>query len=109
MYTKIVKNKSLAFVGFLQATGVAIYCGGIGYLMINGDEIFGVIDSFVGPAMFLILFVVSALVTSLMVFYQPVILFWDKKKVRDAISLVGFTAAWLLLYLIIVLFLVSFS
>lgn len=104
---KWFKEKSLVTVGFLQATAVALYCLLIGLLIINGEQIFGTPDSFLGPAMFLVLFVVSALVVALFTLAYPIMLFWDEKKTKEALKLIGYTVIWLIFYIVSIMVVLS--
>lgn len=88
--------------GLYQALGVAIYCSLVGLIFWRGDKWIGS-PGFAGPVMVLILFVVSALICALIVFYKPYNLFFKDKK-RQAIDLVLSTTAWLFVILILLLF-----
>lgn len=88
--------------GFLQALGVAAYCTAVGLLMFNIERFMDNKPNFFGPVSFLLLFSVSALVCGLLVFYNPYILFFEKKK-KQAIDLVLYTTAWLFAFLIVFL------
>jgi len=92
------KKFSLGFIAFLQATGLVVYCGLVGLLFWQGDKWVGVPFTFLGPAMFLVLFVASALISALLVLSYPFILFWEKKQTAKALRLVAYTTAWLILY-----------
>jgi len=102
----MIKKSTLKFsptlVGFFQALGVTIYCSFIGLLFWKGDEIFGKPDRYVGPVAFLLLFIASAMICALMVFYQPYLLFFDGKK-KEALGTVVNTAAWLFIAAILFL------
>ncbi len=90
-----MRKFSLGFIAFLQATGLVIYCSLIGLLFWQGENLFGPPFTFLIPAMFLVLFVVSAIISALIVLGYPFILFWEKKKTIEALKLVIFTAGWL--------------
>lgn len=83
-------------LGFLQALGVTVYCAFVGVIFWKGNEIFGKPDLYVGPVTFLLLFIASAMVCALMVFYQPYLMFFSGKK-KEAAETVVNTAAWLFL------------
>jgi amino acid permease len=87
--------------GFFQALGVTIYCSLIGILFWKGNEIFGRVDSYFGPLMFLMLFSVSVLICGLLVFYKPYLLFFDGKK-KQAIEVVASTAVFLFSFVLVV-------
>ena len=89
--------------GFLQALGVTLYCSFVGVFFWKGNEIFDKPDRYIGPVMFLLLFIASAMICALMVFYKPYLLFFDGKK-KEALEVVVNTAAWL--FMAFILFLV---
>lgn len=84
--------------GFLQASGITLYCSLIGMIFWKGDEIFGKVANYFGPVAFLLLFSLSALVCGLVVFYKPYKLFFDGKK-KEAVDLVLYTTVFLFFYL----------
>lgn len=100
-----MKKKSLFFVGFLQAFSLTIYCSLVGLLFWRGEKWFGPIKYYLGPVLFLVIFVVSALICGLLAFGYPVVLFWEKKKTSEALKLVGYTAAWLCFFILLIIFL----
>ena len=107
----LFKNKkfSLSFLAFFQALGLVVYCGLVGLFFWQGERWFGPMVSYWGPVFFLVLFVVSALISALMVLGYPFILFWEKKQTIEALKLVIDTTIWLAFFtfLIILLFLVA--
>jgi hypothetical protein len=101
------KKFSLSFIAFLQALGLVAYCSLVGYFMWQGENIFGPPYYFLGPTMFLVLFVASALISALLILGYPFILFWEKKELIKALKLVVFTIGWLLLF--VFLFIVALT
>lgn len=98
-----MKNlSSIKVLGFLQALGVAAYCGFVSLIMTRGDEVFGQMTDFVGPVAFLLLFSASAMICALLVFYKPYKLFFSGKKNKSA-QLVLHTTLWLFLFFILFL------
>ena len=95
------KNFSLSFVAFLQALGLVAYCSLVGCFMWYGEKIFGPPYYFLGPAMFLVLFVASALISALLILGYPFILFWEKKQTIKALKLVIYTITWLVLFILL--------
>lgn len=55
---------------------------------------------FFRPVFFLVLFVVSALISALLVLGYPIILFWEKKQTVKALKLVVYTTAWLIFFIL---------
>ncbi len=96
----LMKNFSLGFIAFLQALGIVVYCGFIGLVFINGNSWFGPMNSFLGPTLFLMLFVVSAIVCSLIFGAKAFLLFWEKKDTRSAIKLISYTTFWLVIFIL---------
>lgn len=93
-----MKKLSLEFISFLQALGLTIYVSLIGLLMWQGNAIFGKMDTFLGPTLFLIIFVLSAVVCGLVFGYYPFILWWEHKETKKAIRVVFYTAGWLVFF-----------
>ena len=99
---------SLVKLGLLQALGIVIYCGLVGLIFWRGNQWFGKMNNYLGPVLVLTLLSVSVLVCGLLAFGYPVMLFWDEKKTRDALKLVGYTAAWLLGFIFLILTILLF-
>lgn len=103
------KELSLPFIAFLQALGLVVYCSLVGLLFWQGESWFGTMSSFVGPTLFLILFVASALISALLVLGYPIILFWEKKQTTKALKLVAYTTAWLAFFALFIVLLLTSS
>ena len=99
-----MKKISLPFIGFLQALGIMFYCSLVGVLFWQGNNLFGPPFTFLGPTLFLVLFIVSAVVCALLALGYPFILFWEKKQTKEAIRLVAYTTAWLFFFFLLILF-----
>lgn len=97
------KRLSLPFIAFLQALGLVVYCGLVGLLIWQGNNLFGPPFTFLGPTLFLVLFVASALISALLILGYPFILFWEKKKTIEALRLVAYSIAWLAFYFFLIL------
>ncbi len=108
-FRKKEERSSLPFIAFLQATGLVIYCSLIGLLIWRGNELFGPPFTFLGPAMFLVLFVVSAMISALIVLGYPFILFWEKKQAMKALRLAIYTAAWLAFYTLLFILILALT
>lgn len=93
-----MKKLSLGFISFLQALGLTIYVSLIGLLMWQGETIFGRVNSFLGPALFLLLFIFSAVFCALLFGYYPFILWWEEKETKKAIRVVFYTTGWLVFF-----------
>ena len=90
-------------VAFLQALGLVIYCGLVGIVFWRGDKWFGNMNHYLGPVMVLVLLSMSVLVCALIAFGYPFLVFWDEKKTKKAISIVYYTAAWLVLFMVLLM------
>lgn len=97
-----IKNLSLTFLGFLQATGLLIYIGLVSQIFIHGNKMFGPQFNFLGPLAFLLLFVISAIISGLLVLARPGYLFWEKRY-KESFNLIGWTLFWLIIYLLLAL------
>ena len=98
------KKISLTQKGLLQASGVAAYIFLVSLAIRYGKEIFGQMENIAGPAAFLTLFSVSALICGLLVFYHPYQLLFSGKK-KAAADLVLLTTAYLAGFFLLFLFL----
>src|SRR3989339_1905454 len=94
---------SLPFIGFLQAAILTVYCGLVGLLFWKGNDLFGKTLSFAGPFLVLVLLAASALVCALITLAYPIYIFWEKKQTQKALKLVGYTAGWLLIFIILII------
>jgi len=104
-----MKKLSLPFIAFLQASGITFYCFIISNVFLNGSKWFGPMPTFLGPALFLMLFVVSAIICTLIFGGYAFLLFWEHKNTKSAIKLIGYTTGWLGLFtLVLITFLTLF-
>lgn len=97
-----MKKPSSLSVAFLQALGLTFYCSLVGLLMWKANSLFGKIDSLLGPTLFLVLFVVSAMICALISLGYPFLVFWDKKNTKEALKIVVLTALWLLVFTLLI-------
>lgn len=95
-----MKNLSNVFKSFLSALAVVVYASGVVLLVSNGQKIFGKSNNFIVPLFMLLLFVVSALVTGLLVLGRPAHLYLSGFK-KEAFTLLLITLAWLVLFVIL--------
>jgi sterol desaturase/sphingolipid hydroxylase (fatty acid hydroxylase superfamily) len=96
-----MKNK-FSGRGFLLALGEGVYILLVAFLMQNANKLFGNKPNTVSLAAFLLLFVVSAVVSGALVFGKPILLYLNGKK-KEALELFGFTIAWLSVFLAVFL------
>ncbi len=93
-----MKKLSLGFISFLQALGLTVYVSLVGLLLERGNEIFGKMTTFLGPTLFLLIFVLSAVVCGLFFGYYPFILWSEHKETKKAVRVVFYTAGWLVFF-----------
>ncbi|MCL5676069.1 MAG: hypothetical protein M1120_02985 [Patescibacteria group bacterium] len=98
-----MKKLSLPFIGFLQAFGLVLYCSLVAVVFWQGNNWFGKTNNLLGPAVFLLIFVTSALVCALISLGYPIFIFWDKKNTKAALTIVGYTAGWLVFFVLLFL------
>lgn len=94
-----ISKLSLPFLAFLQSTALLVYITFVAFIMLNGNKIFGPHLNLFGPILFLLLFVVSAVISALLFLGRAVYLFWERRY-QESFKLIGYTLAWSLLYLI---------
>src|SRR3989338_1522382 len=103
-----MKNWPLSIIGLAQALGVTAYCSLIGLIFWKGNEWFGRMPDYFGPVLMLTLLSTSALICALITLAYPAFLIWKKNQLVKALKLIGFTAAWMVLVVAILMALVSF-
>lgn len=101
---KILKLSS-PVLALLQATGLIIYISLVTLFIANADNIFGHQTDFLGPMVFLLLFVISAIVCAFIVLARTGILFWEKRY-KQAFTLLGWTLTWSIIYFALALLLI---
>ena len=92
-------KRNLFKIAFLQAVGLIGYCGLVALIFLDGNDWVGPM-SWWGPLLFLVLFVVSALVSALITLGYTVYLIWDKKQVKEGLMLTVYTAGYLLIFVV---------
>ncbi len=103
--------KSPKFIGLLQACGLAAYIGVFATLARSVQSWTTArsipFDPIVGISLFLLGFVISALISGSIVLAYPAMLFFDGKK-QGALKIVSWTAIWLVAIFAIALILFTF-
>ncbi|MBI2024198.1 hypothetical protein HYT00_02335 [Candidatus Giovannonibacteria bacterium] len=92
---------SLKTVAFAEALGVTLYVSTFSLLVNNIPRWIGVQVSpnpILSIIIFLLTFIISALICGSIVFLYPILLFFDNKK-SDALKIVLWTAIWLATFL----------
>lgn len=86
--------KNLKLSALLNALGTAVYIAIVALVMQNGERIFGKTDNMTGPIAILLLFVLSATITSALVLGKPILYYLENKK-TEAVKLFFYTIGWL--------------
>jgi len=92
--------KKLVLIGFLHALGVAVYVTIVAFIMQNGEKIFGTMKDIFGPTAFLLLFVISATITSSLVFGRSVLMYLENRK-KEAVYLLFSIIGWLFVLILV--------
>lgn len=90
-------------VAFLQALGVIGYCALISTILWQGGNWFGRMPNYLGPLLMLTLLSTSALICGLIVFAYPVKLYLKTKKFEQPLKIVLSTAAWLVVFTVVIM------
>jgi hypothetical protein len=90
-------------IAFLQASSLVIYCALVGLVFWKGEEFFGKMNNYLGPVLLLALLSLSVLMCALLVLGYPFILFWEDKKIKEAVRLVFYTAGWLAFFVLLMM------
>jgi len=96
-----VKKIDYFLKSFISALLTFIYAAAIAWFIFNAQTIFGKINNFLGPLFMLLLFIVSALITGLLVLGKPIHLYLNDLK-KEALTLLFATLGWLILFLLAV-------
>jgi len=102
-----MKNWPLSVIGLTQALGVTAYCGLIGLIFWKGEEWFGRMPNYLGPVLMLTLLSTSALICALITLAYPAFLIWKKNQPVKALKLIGFTAVWMVLFVVLIMWRVA--
>lgn len=88
---------------FLHALGVLAYIGIVVALLSNAEAIFGQPENpeWLIPIFMLLLFIISATITSLLVLGRPIQWYWEGKK-KEAVTLLVSILGWLIVFWLIV-------
>jgi len=98
-----MKNSKLILFSVFHALGVLAYVSLVVLFMNNAEKIFGKTDNhFLAPVIFLLLFVLSALITAFLVLGKPILLYLDGKKV-EGVKLLFYTIISLAIILVLVI------
>ena len=105
----MLKKLSLPFIAFLQVTGLVIYIIFISsFFTFISPSMDKQVSEFYAPIIMLTLFVISAVISALLILGRAAILFWDKKY-AECFKIIYWTVLWGFTYLIIFFLLLYFS
>ena len=96
-----MERRDLITKGAMHAVGTFLYVAAIVTFLSNAKYIFGEKDSALIPVFMLLLFILSATITSLLVLGKPIQLYLVGSK-TDATKLLIATLAWLFVFLLFV-------
>ncbi|MDO8668318.1 MAG: hypothetical protein Q7K35_04490 [bacterium] len=85
-----MNDKKLFLLGLLNSLGTVVYIIAVAAFLNNAQRIFGDEKSFFIPIIMLMLFVLSALITSLLILGKPVIFYFEGRK-KDSVKLLIYT------------------
>lgn len=89
-----------ALLGVLQAAGLVVYCGAVATLMLNLQALFGKQPLLLGMVFFLVLFVISAVISGAIVLGYPAYLVLSG-RFKEGAQLVAWTVGWMLVLLVL--------
>ncbi len=97
------KKISKPFLGFLQASGLVTYILIVSVFLNNVDNIFHKdTGEYMAPILMLLLFIISAVISSSLVLGRAGVLFWEK-KFSEAFTLLAWTMGWGVFYFLLLL------
>jgi len=100
-------DNKLSSKAFVSAAGTALYVFLFAWFMNNAEKWFGgQPDGWLGFALFLMLFIISACITGSLVLLRPVLLFMEGQK-KEALRLFGYTLGFLAAIALVIGFMVS--
>lgn len=103
------KNISKPFLGFLQASGIVAYILIISVFLNNVENLFHKdTGKYMAPILVLLLFIISAVISSSLVLGRAGVLFWEKKY-SEASTLLAWTVGWSTFYFLLFLIITFFG
>jgi len=94
-----MRNKNITY-SLANALGMVLYISGVVWMMNNGDKLFGNPKDVGGPIALLMLFVLSATVTSSLMFGYPIYQFLEGKKI-EAFKSFGWNLGFLAIFTVL--------
>ena len=103
-----MRRVDLVRAGFLQSLSMIVYIALVSVIFWKGNEWFTASNNYIGSLAFITLFSMSVLVSLLIVFAYPFMLVWEKKKTREGIMVIVYTACWLFAFFLLLLTVMRF-
>ncbi|HLC44534.1 MAG: hypothetical protein A2722_01455 [Candidatus Doudnabacteria bacterium RIFCSPHIGHO2_01_FULL_50_11] len=100
-----MNRSTIAAYSFFQALAAAIYVAAVGTLLFHSNEIFGQLQTPLGPIAFLMLFSLSAAIMALLLAGRPIYLYLEGRKresIQTALMNVGFFFLITFIFLLLV-------
>ena len=94
--------KNIITRSLINALGLLAYIILVMNILNNGEKIFGNMPKPIGGITFLLVFVFSALVSSLLVLGKPAMLFFDGHR-KEGIRMLFYTIGWILVLIILLI------
>ncbi|MCL5075204.1 MAG: hypothetical protein M1136_06095 [Chloroflexi bacterium] len=88
-------------ISFVQALALALYCWAVAWLLFSQGAALAQMGPTVGMIFFLLLFVISAIISASLVLGYPGYLVWAK-RVGQGLKILALTVAWLVLFLALI-------
>ncbi len=94
-------------IGLAQALGLTVYISLVAIIFWKAEEWFGRVPEYLGPVLMLSMLSTSALICGLITLAYPAFLLWKKNQPVKALKLIGFTAAWMVLFVALIIWRVA--
>ena len=97
----MLRKISTPFLAFLQSTSLVVYLLLVScFFTFITPEMNKEFAQFYAPVVMLLLFVLSAVISSVLILGKSAVLFWNKKY-RECFTLLGWTIGWGIFYFIL--------
>ena len=94
--------KNIITRALINTLGLLAYIILVMNILNNGEKIFGNMPKPIGGITFLLIFVFSALVSSLLILGKPAMLFFDGRK-KEGIRMLFYTMGWMLVIIFLII------
>ncbi|MFH1744592.1 MAG: hypothetical protein ABH881_00265 [bacterium] len=91
-----MKNLKTIQESFFCSLGALLYIALVSLFFMNGEHLLGAkINAFWGPILLLSLFIISALITGLLILGRPIWLYLEGQK-KEAVTQLFYTIGWMI-------------